>query len=756
MGSETRLAGTLVTVRGSAGQVRDAVTAEYRTLLDEYDHDEVLVLTAAPTSSDVVRGALEDAVPGASVPRVTSLLVQATDVVRRTDERAILSDHLRRALLARFLEDYEWETAYLRRASARPSFVQTVDRLVETATWQGTSFEETPELVEIGAARDAFHEWLDEHDHLERGQLVATATRAIEASNRGREERHSETAAGNDESAVESDAETDGTDGDLVAASAILAVEVEEYFPPDRRFLAALADGRELVCVAERDASVRRARMETGPACGGLDVESTRSVSAASPASRPAAVAAHLARGAAVADPGDGDVSVLREPTRDDQYEAVADEIERLCAEGAMRYEDVAVVARRGADVTDAIRTLEQCGVPTASASVLGLGDDPAVRELLTVTRALAGAADDRPTVAAGHPTLDADLLDEVATMDELEPALRRWATATGLKARIAADAHPLDARAQFANVRRVFGVAEFLDDADVLDADWAELRDWLELAHERAPVVNHTNAIDRDGGVRVDHVGAVRNGAFEAVFLLDVVDETYPGDHDPSDLFPSTRVPELPDYPGVTTVTEAEVDATFATTSTASSRPLRRYHVELARRELAVGAATATDRLYCCTYEYEDGALEERVQPSRFLRSLFVELPWLTAAVGGDDDRAPVAEGGRDGAGTGTAPADPEVTPIRSEREAEAYVLSRVDRALDDVRRCASQDVTVSLDELERDLADVQALLADSGERGDRLRDALRARVDVERGRIRRIAPRRATSTDGSEGEQS
>jgi hypothetical protein len=46
---------------------------------------------------------------------------------------------------------------------------------------------------------------------------------------------------------------------------------------------------------------------------------------------------------------------------------------------------------------------------------------------------------------------------------------------------------------------------------------------------------------------------------------------------------------------------------------------------------------------------------------------------------------------------------------------------------------------VTVDLDGVERDLAAIDDLLAESGERGERLRDALRARADFAAGRVRR-----------------
>ena len=167
-----------------------------------------------------------------------------------------------------------------------------------------------------------------------------------------------------------------------------------------------------------------------------------------------------------------------------------------------------------------------------------------------------------------------------------------------------------------------------------------------------------------------------------------------------------------MPDYPGVTQVEAEDVTDTFPTSSTASSRSFRRYHAEHARRRLAIGATAAGDRLYFCLYNHKDTALEERAQPSRFLTDAYRQLPWVKEATESE---------------------------IRSQRRAEEYLLSRVDNALADVRRSHSQDVTVSLDEVEAELSEIQHLLSESGTRGEQLRDALQARIEFAAGGVRR-----------------
>ncbi|PAU82921.1 DNA helicase UvrD [Halorubrum salipaludis] len=675
--------GELVTVPFGAHNVEATARDVYAEFLDDHESEDVLVVTGAPTSTDAFREALDEELSGAATPHVTSLVVHATDVLSQSDDRVILSDALRRELLHRFLADYEWDAEYLRRASAQPSFVDDVDRVMDTLSWQTVTPDETPELREIAAALDAFHEWLAEHDHMERGQLISAARDAL---------------AGDDRDAV-------------VDADAVLAVEFEEFLPLDRAYLDALTADCELACVAEEHASVRRTWVETGPVTERVSFEASRRAVSSPPSTRPGATAAYFAEGRVDADPELGSVSVLAAASSDEQLAAIANEIESLVGDSDWGYDDIAVAAKgSGEGVTEVIEAFERAGIPTASTTVTGFGDDPAIRELLAVVRELAGD-DDGDRLDRGADT-DSARVDRMRSMESIEDAVRWWATAVGLKERIAERASPLEARSQFGNVRRAFRMAEFLETTAFADATWASFREMMERAHEYAPRRSQTSATDLDGGVRVDHLRAVKNESFRAVFLVNLVDGEYPGDAFLTRLFPTERVASMPDYPAVTELDASAVAATFPTTSTASARPFARYHTEHARRRLAVGADAATERLYCCLYEFEDTALEERAQASRFLTAAYDELPWVT-----DAD-------------------DPHVT---SERAAEEFLLSRVDDALAEVRRANSRDVSVSLDEVEAELGEIQGLLDESGVRGDRLREALRARVELANGEVRR-----------------
>lgn len=675
--------GTLISVPFGAENVAQTARNEYANLLEEHDSEDVLVITGAPTSTDTFRETLDTELPGAATPYVTSLVEHATDVLNQTDDRVILSDALRRELLHRYLADYDWETKYLQRASEQPSFIEDVAAVMNTISWQTVTPDETSELRDIADALDAFHGWLAEHGHMERGQLISDALDVLSSEARD----------------------------DVVDVEAVLAVEFEEFFPLDRAYLDALEGDSELVCSAEENASVRRTWVEPGPVTDYVSFSESRRGTSETPATRPAATAAYFADGSVPPDPETGSVSVLAADSSDEQLAEVANEIEDLVTQPDWNYDDIAVATKQsGSAVTDTIETLERAGIPTESTTVTGFGDDPAIRELLAAVRHLAGEDEDDSPDHGVDP--DAERVDHVREMDSVEDGIRWWATDSGLKERIAERASPLDARAQFGNVQRAFRMAEFLEDTEFLDATWVSFEEMLERAHEYAPQQNQTSATDLDGGVRVDHLQAIKNESFRAVFLVNLVDSEYPGDPLLTRLFPTERVASMPDYPGVTELDGADVDATFPTTSTASSRPFARYHTEHARRRLAIGAGAADEHLYCCLYEYEGTALEERAQASRFLTAAYDRLPWVT---------------------------DADEAHITSEQAAEDFLLSRVDDALAAVRRANSQDVTVSLDEVEAELGEIQDLLDKSGARGEELRKALRARVEFANGEVRR-----------------
>lgn len=69
--------GPLVTVPFAVGELQATVTDQYQHLLDSYDAEDILIIAGSPTSMGTFREILDDEIPGAAVPRVTSLIVQA-------------------------------------------------------------------------------------------------------------------------------------------------------------------------------------------------------------------------------------------------------------------------------------------------------------------------------------------------------------------------------------------------------------------------------------------------------------------------------------------------------------------------------------------------------------------------------------------------------------------------------------------------------------------------------------------------------
>ena len=372
--------GELVRAPFGTHNVQSAARDSYADILDDHDSEDILVITGAPTSTDTFRETLSEELPGAATPYVTSLVVHATDVLNQTDDRVILSDALRRELLHRFLRDYDWETEYLQQAATKPSFIEDVDTLMDTISWQTITPDETPELRDITAALDGFHEWLAEHDHMERGQLISEALDVL----------------------------TGDADEDVVDFDAVLAVEFEEFFALDRAYLDALTGNCDLVCIAEENASVRRTWVETGPVTDYVSFSESRRGATETQSTRPAATAAYFAEETVPADPETGSVSVLATDSSDEQLAEIANEIEALVEQPSWDYDDIAVATKQsGSTVTDAIEALQRAGISAESTTVTGFGDDPAIRELLAVVRYL--AADDGDDGPNHGPELDTE-----------------------------------------------------------------------------------------------------------------------------------------------------------------------------------------------------------------------------------------------------------------------------------------------------------------------------------------------------------
>lgn len=700
----SRLDGEVCCVPFTGSNPVEAVTRHFERLVEEHGVDRVLVLKRFPTGIDTFTDELAHRTHAVERPTVDALTSHATTVVRAQEAPPhILADTAGNELARRFVRDREWETDYLDAAQKQESFVSDVTRLLNVIAWWGMDIEtDDPVLSEIATASDEFYSLLHEHGYLHRGEAVSRGAKLLASDSKV----HSRATGRFD---------------------AVLVSEYEEFGPIERRYLRQLTPAVPLVCIAEANSSVQRVWNEPG------DIERLSQGMTVFEQGREElntyqdSVAHFLATGSLTktsdkrvysARNGDeelgGDVQVIDEATFEQQVRTVADEIQRLRDEHGWAYDEFAVGFKfsRG-PIAETIRLLRGAGIPTTSATVSGFGDDPAIRELLALSRHLATEDEtEHRRLEARVADLDEPTLSSVREEPTLELALRRWALETNLKERIAGPESALEARAQFGHVRDVFELAEFVDESPLLEDDWASMAEALEGAFGTAAAETTTGATNVKGdGVLVDAVRVMKNASWKAVFMLNVVEGEYPARPGLSRLFPDSTLADLPRFPALTAPTAHEVRETFPTAPETITRPYHRYYEELARRLLAVGSRAATDRLYYGIYEEEDATTGKRTQPSRFLTAAYEEFPWI-----------------------GTL----DHEDVHGQSGATRFALSRTEQALREVKRAKHTGREVDLGEIERDFAAIQDLLDEDIEYAERLARAVRARVDFATGRVR------------------
>lgn len=682
---------TLHRVEFNQDDLIETVAPLFQDLEQAYSTDDILVLKRFSTGVDTFADDLTTHIRGIERPQVLSLNRHAREILARVDPSTeILGPHERLQLVRTFLEDWEWEHDYLARAATKSSFRRDVGRLLVVLAWQGgPSIDPTDDrLAELVRAAEAFHEWVTDQGYLERGRVVSAATTAL----------------------------TDESVRDRVNRSydAVLAIEFEEFARVDREYLAWLTADLPLTCLAEEHSSVQRVWNETGPVCAGDDIDPVHHDEATNGTpNRPGTIARYLATGQRMDDPGHGSVSILAEPTFEEQIRAVADEIRRLRSAHDWAYDDFAVGFNNAqAPIDGAVRLLQQAGIPTASVTVSGFSEDPSVRELYALASYKAGDDTTLTELNAAIPPDHGVTSGDIAG-DSLEAVLWAWIEQTDLKDRIASEHGQLEARTQFRHVNEALELAGFLDASSVLSATWPEYQAALEELFAFAGTNARTSDVDvKEDGVLVDAVRVLKNASWKAVFLPNLVEGEYPSSPNLSALFPDQQLRSMRDFPGVTAPTDRAVRDTFPTAARSNGDPFGRYYTELSRRVLGVGARAAEKRLYFGVFAEESGGTGKYVQPSRFLLDLVDTFPWITAH-------------------------DPD--HIHGQAGAEAFALDRIDRALTTIEQAHLADEPIALDAIEADLASIQALLEAGGPRADQLRGALDARLDFATGRVSR-----------------
>ncbi len=672
------------------GTLPSEIASLYADLVDEYGVHDVLVLKRFGGGSEGVRDKLRREADIVEQPRVESLVRHAHRTIDQLDTPSYrLSSYERSFLFNRFLDQWEWDAPYLDNASEHDSFIRDVEQFSIVASWQGPPVTSDSVLSELTAAHNEFQDQLDGEDYLEHARVVHAAREALE----------------------------DDT-VNVPVPSTVIVLEAEDFTTAERAYVKKFTVGVQTHWVTVKQSAVQRTRNEAGEIQEsdlGNDVE-TVVHSGADSGSLVDAVAARLAtdRTVDVTDECEG-VAVLNAATFAEQMRGVVEEIERIREEESLRYDDIAIVLKDNrSPIRGVIEALNSRGIPTASTTVSGLGDDPSVRELYTVSRVLAEpeTVDDDAYVLLSARVGGDPPVDEIGSADSLVEGLWEWTRLTDLKRRIAENESEIDARAQFAHVSEVIELAEFVDRSSVIDATWAQFRDFLEFSFEHAAPDAYGDDIDSaEGGVLVDAAQRVKTGEWNTVFVVNAVDQEYPSDPRVNRLFPRAHLERIPEYPMVSAPTAEEVMKTFETATSVDTRPFRAYYSHYSRRLMAVAARAADKRLYFTTYRERRSDPGKYRRPSRFLVDLLAVFPQITEVVEGD---------------------------IRTESRAVDHTLDSIDRTLDEIRRAPTADEQIDLAEIERNFGAIQRLLAES-ERGDEIAEAITARADFAEGVVRR-----------------
>ncbi|SDJ36228.1 PD-(D/E)XK nuclease family protein [Natronorubrum texcoconense] len=649
----------------------DRVAAEYATLADEYGPRNVLVLKRHPAGLESLTEALAgiDATSGSPrSPRVESLPEHASKVLEAYDPTLDRLEYEERIELISLVIDGASRDVpeYLERAANHESFARDVGQLLLEATRQQLRLEDVADrdphdsLAFLYAMNDRFHAELESRGYVERADVIPRTVELLESDTDGLRTRV-----------------TDSID-------AVLAVEFEEYRRLDRRYLAALTRDADLVCLGERHASVERTRVE--PGCiedlvgDELEVEIvdsrleqpdddrvttpphhaiTRLLATGAPP-EPAETGGRqsVGTGDRVETTERGRARRLRSRTARDQVGAVASEIQALRDRHDWRFDAFAVAVPRIERVPETRRQLREAGIPTATIGTPSLAEDPVVHELYAfvtlqcererdpdridaelvdaVTDRAARGRDGTATTEPRDVSIErlharvADVTPELlasCTDSSVARSLERWIRLTDLKGRIAREEAWVDAREQYASVRRVLEIARFVEETDLVGPDWQGLRRMLRRTIQYdAPYVHAVEAQPPTGGVTVCAVDDCKYDSWETVFLLDLLDENYPGEQFLTQLFPTAWLRGMDSYPAVTDPSVNDVRETFATVDADDdddtiADPFTTYHAQRSRRRLALGTRAARTHLYCCSYERGSGGLRRTYDESRYLQ---------------------------------------------------------------------------------------------------------------------------------------
>ena len=701
--------GTFYALDFSPSYIADQFAAVYGELLTEHDPRDILVLKRIPCSLDALASYIGNIHDLQVQPNVQSVPQHASYVVEIDDPDIYrLAYEQRIELLADVIESINWEDIlndaearfdslrwpdnyertdiieFFETASAQDSFGRDVGQILLDATRQGgftSSGQEADIHVLIAALaclNDRFHERLDSHGLVERANIVPQATEALQ-----NERTYEQVASGFD---------------------AVLAVEFEEFSANDRQYLAHLAADANLTVIGERNASILRVKTEPGE-LDELRDDCVIDFEAGDPptvddttrthrsGTDPGQIASFLATDA---EPDDTVSAVhLHEPTFRDQISVVANEIEYLRYDTDSQYSDFAVVVNSlGEWLSDARRHLRTAGLPTRTVGAPALAEDPAVTELYAFVQFLLN----RDGTARSWLTARVDdfstELAEACNTGTPEPTLNRWIVNTDLKERVATGESHIESQEQFQNIERITDLARFLHRTSLLDNTLPTFKRVLDRAIRFDAAYTHTiETAPQMYGVTVTDIQGIKHEAYNTVFLLNVVDEQYPGGERLTPLFPKQWLTDMPELPAITDLSDRMIDDTYATsTGDRSTNAFDAYYHHRERRKLALGARAATKQLYFCTFDSKDDGLGRAYNPSRYLYGLKAQ------------DRITVDDLTLESADR----------PIRTREKVAEYVLEQPWTELEKIVNAAHTGETAEIEETEQVFGVIQSLLSE------------------------------------------
>lgn len=704
MSGSKKLSGTIHEIPFQGGSLVPHIVELYDRLQKNYDTNDILVLKRLPTGVADLTQTLGDELDLIGVPNVQSIAHHGRNLLERETNLETISYEERIEFLALVIDQHNWNSEYFEGPSKLDSFGRDVGQILLDATWQGGfdingSGEYDHLLTELATINERFHDRLAERDQTERAFVLHEALETIQ-------------------------------DPDVLAEvqreyEAIIAVEFEEFNSIERTYLSHLSESTELVCLSESDSSIERVWSEPGRIATeveGLDSSVDPIAEETAPEPTHAKIAKYLATGEEITHPSAApvdDTFLIQELTFEEQLQTVANEIEYLRKEHDLRYEDVAVLLKdASAPIPEARQSLQHVGIPVASSTVLGLDQDPSVREIHALAMYIKDESNAAQTMLTTRLNIDPTTLDnhidDVRTHPRLVEQLEAWIRLTQFKERIAKKESEARAKNQFTHLKKLLEIAQFVDDADYLDATWNRFISILERTVTDYQSSAHSNDLDvEEGGVLVDTINILKNDQREAVFLLNVVEGEYPSDLLLSSLFPTAWLRKMTGFPNVTDISLETLTDTFRPAETNLVSPLNEYYRQLDRRKLAIGARSARSHLYFCAYEAEGDALDRTYHPSRYLRQIdnVLQLPRI-----GEDDH-----------------------------ERNVYTTGNVSRALlqqpweqlDAVRTAASTgDQDVALEDAEDLFGAIQSLIQED-ETDPRFVDAVHRQIEMARGEV-------------------